>query len=370
MKNINDIKPSYSKNNDLTKKFNILRKEVLEEIENLKPKRKKTLQIKAILFPLLYLLFYLTLLSKGNNIVIFYSSYITIGLMLIINFCTLIHDSVHHTFTKNKKINKLYMLLFDLMGANSYIWQIRHNRLHHPYPNIIGWDSDFEQSPLVRVFPNSPFKKFQRYQHIYLPFLYPLYLFNWLLVRDFKDFHSKKAIIRKITNYNIPKIEYIKLYFFKVLFFFNMIILPKIILDISWKQALFGFIVMMFTASITSLIILLSPHASIHSEFPIANKNGKFNHTWFVHQLEVTNDVSCNNWFIRFFLGNFNYHIAHHIFPNIPNIYLPEVTKKIEKFAKENDLPYRKYSLFESLKGHWLLLKQNSFNENIFEETM
>lgn len=149
-----------------------------------------------------------------------------------------------------------------------------------------------------------------------------------------------------------------------------MIILPKLTLGVSWNQTLTGFIIMMFTASITSLIILLSPHASLNSEFPEANENGEFNHTWFVHQLLVTNDVSWDNWFTRFFLGSFNYHVAHHIFPNVASIYLPEVTTKIENFAKENDLPYRKFGLFESLKGHWLLLKHNAINENIFEETM
>ena len=363
-------KPSYSKDKELTLKFNILRKEVFEEVERLKPQRERLIRIKAIVFPLAYIFSFLGLITLGENPYIFYGCYIAIGLLLIVNFASLIHDSVHHAFTSNKTINKLYMLLFDLMGANSYIWQIRHNRLHHPFPNVMGWDSDFEQSPIVRVFPQAPFKNFQRYQHLYLPFIYPLYLFNWLLVRDFKDFYSDKAIVRKIIGYNIPKIEYFKLFFFKALFIFNMLILPKLTLGISWSQTFTGFLVMMFTASITSLIILLSPHASLNSEFPEADENGEFHHAWFVHQLLVTNDVSWDNWFTRFFLGSFNYHIAHHIFPNISSAYLPEVTARIEQFAKENNLPYRKFGLFESLKGHWLLLKHNAFHENIFEETM
>lgn len=370
MRDVKIIKPSYSKDPELTQKFNNLRKEVFDEVEKLRPRREPIMRIKAILFPLFYFLSFFTLLVWGNNFFIFYGSYMLIGLMLVINFASLIHDSVHHTFTSNKNINQLYMLLFDLMGANSYIWQIRHNRLHHPYPNVMGWDSDFEQSPIVRVFPQAPFKKFQRYQHLYLPFIYPLYLFNWLLIRDFKDFFSDKAIVRKIIGYNIPRMEYVKLFFFKFLFLFNMIILPGLLLGITWEQTLMGFLVMMFTASITSLIILLSPHASLNSEFPEANKDGEFEHAWFVHQLKVTNDVSWDNWFTRFFLGNFNYHVAHHIFPNIPSAYLPEVTAKIEKFARANDLTYRKYSLVDSLKGHWLLLKNNAYHENIFEETM
>lgn len=364
------IKPIYSKDMVLTQKFNTLRQEVNEAILQLRNKREPVLRLKSILFPVMYLSLYIALLIYGSNRYIFFILYALIGLMLVINFTNLIHDAAHQNISKNKKINQFYLLLFDLMGANSYIWQIRHHRLHHPFPNVMGWDSDFEQSPLARVYPQSSFKKFQRYQHYYLPFIYPLYLFNWLLVRDFKDFFSEKAIVRKIIRFEIPTIEYAKLFFFKTLFLFNMLVLPHLILRNSWKESLLGFVVMMFTASITSLIVLLSPHANIHSEFPEIDKNGKIKTPWFIHQIVCTNDVTWNNWFTRFFLGSFNFHVSHHLFPNISSVYLPEVTSLVEQFAKENDIPYRKYSLIESLKGHWLLLRNNSFSENLFEETM
>ena len=45
------------------------------------------------------------------------------------------------------------------MGANSYIWKIRHIRLHHNYPNVMGWDSDFEQSDTGKGFSTRAFFK-------------------------------------------------------------------------------------------------------------------------------------------------------------------------------------------------------------------
>ena len=104
------------------------------------------------------------------------------------------------------------------MGANSYIWKIRHIRLHHNYPNVMGWDSDIEQSDIARIFPHGSYSKMHKYQHIYLPLLYPFYLINWLLIRDFKDFFNKK-IIWKVTT--ISTVEYIKLFLFKVSFFLH-----------------------------------------------------------------------------------------------------------------------------------------------------
>ncbi len=92
--------------------------------------------------------------------------------------------------------------------------------------------------------------------------------------------------------------------------------------------------------------------------------------SWFVQQLSCTTDLKEDNWFIRFFMGGFNYHIVHHLFPSVHHVYYPEVTKVIEKFAGENNLPYKKFPLITSLKNHYKLLKENAFHENIFEEIL
>ena len=290
------------------------------------------------------------------------------GLLIVINFLNLIHEAVHNTLFRRKLYNKFYINLFDLMGANSYIWKIRHTRLHHNYPNVLGWDSDIENSPLLRIFPHGAFSKYHKYQHIYLPLIYPTFLFNWLLIRDFKDFFPKKNIISKVAS--IPVIEYVKLFIFKAAFFFYTIVLPVMVLRISWGLALSAFFLMVFTASILALIVLLTPHANIESEFPLPGENSNMPSDWFLHQLSTTNDVSEDNWFTRFFMGCFNYHIAHHLFPYVNHVYYPEITKVIEQFTKDHQLPYRKLPLLVSLHNHYLLLKNNAAHENLFEETM
>lgn len=335
-------------------------------------KRRKSLQwqmkVKALLFPLLYLSAYWLLLNYGTSALVFYFSYFLMGILLILNFLNLIHDAVHGVIFKSRWLNDIYVHLFDFLGANSYIWKIRHIRLHHSFPNVMNWDSDFEQSPIVRIFPQSEYKSFHRYQYIFLPFLYPLYLFNWLLVRDFKDFFKEDVLVKKVAQ--IPTIEYFKLFFFKTIFFTYLIVIPKYVLDLPWMTVVNGFVVLVFTSSILSLLVLLSPHANIHSDFPEPDVNLGMPYSWLEHQLRCTNDVSNDNFFIRFFMGSFNYHIAHHLFPDVAHIYYPEITPIIQKFAEENSLSYRKQSLWDSLLGHFQLLKANAVNENIFEETM
>jgi len=361
------VKPSFSKTREEAL-FTALKREVHDTVRTLAPHRQFQITLKAIVFPLLYVLTYITALNFGTNALVFYACYFFLGLLLVLNFLNLIHEAVHGTLFRNKRLNNWYVHFFDLMGANSFIWKIRHTRFHHNYPNVMGWDTDFEQSPIARVFPHGPFSKMHKYQHIYLPLIYPLYLINWLLVRDFKDFFNKKQIVWKAVN--IPTVEYIKLFLFKSFFIIYTVVLPKIILNISWAQAITAFLLMLFTASIISLMVLLSPHASTESEFPLPDEAGKMPTPWFIHQLSCTNDVEEDNWFIRFFMGCFNYHIAHHLFPSVNHVYYPEVTRIIQRFAERNNLPYRQFPLITSLKNHYVLLKNNAFHENIFEETM
>ncbi len=362
------LKPSFIKNSD-AELFQKLRKEVNATVNNLEEKRRFHITVKAILFPAAYILFYLAALKWASNETVYYICYFMMGVLLVLNFLNLIHEAVHATLFRNKRINNWYVHFFDLMGANSYIWKIRHIRLHHNYPNVMGWDSDFEQSPLARVFPHSPFSKLHKYQHIYLPLLYPLYLINWLLVRDFKDFFNRKKLVWKVID-KIPFIEYVKLFAFKLFFIFYTVALPVILLHVGWGQSIAAFFIMLFTASIISLMVLLSPHASVESDFPVPDEEGHMPTGWFRHQLGCTNDVKEDNWFIRFFMGCFNYHIAHHLFPAVNHVYYPEVTKLIREFASKNNLPYRQFPLATSLRNHYKLLRTNAFHENIFEETM
>lgn len=349
--------------------FSRLRYEANEIVKRSSALYKKEIVFKAFLFPALYFAAWIIAMIYGKqNHDVLFIGYLAMGLLLVLNYLNVVHDAVHNTIFKNRRQNELYVYLFDIMGANSFIWKTRHVLFHHNYPNVNGWDTDIDQSALVKVAPQAPSSRLHKYQHIYLPFIYPLFLFNWLLIRDFKDFFSKQRIVHK--KIDIPFIEYIKLFFFKTLFFTYMLILPVFVFHIAWSAVLPAFITMIFTASIFALIVLLPPHANIASEFPEPDENRILPYGWFLHMLKTTNDVKGENWFTRFVLGNFNYHIVHHLFPNIHHSFYPQITEKLKLISQENNLPYRSYPLGTSLKMHYLLLKNNSAEFNIWEEDM
>jgi linoleoyl-CoA desaturase len=195
-----------------------------------------------------------------------------------------------------------------------------------------------------------------------------LFVFNWLLVPDFRDFFDSKRMVRKIVD--IPRVEYAKLFFFKAIFIAYTLVIPVLFFQVSWMRAVSALIILMLAASIIALMVLLPPHANIYSDFPLPDDKGRIDESWLRHQLLTTNDVEEDNWFTRLFMGCFNYHIAHHLFPNISHVFYPDITPIIEKFARQNGLPYRKFTLLHSLESHYRLLKQNAYSENMFEETM
>ncbi len=61
------------------------------------------------------------------------------------------HDAGHKAYSSSKRINWLMSLSLDMMGGSSYIWNVKHNKLHHTFTNIVGHDDDIELGILARL---------------------------------------------------------------------------------------------------------------------------------------------------------------------------------------------------------------------------
>jgi linoleoyl-CoA desaturase len=148
-----------------------------------------------------------------------------------------------------------------------------------------------------------------------------------------------------------------------------LLIIP-VILGFNLFVVLGALFTMFAIGSVFALLSLLTPHVNEKNQFPLPDTNGQLEVSWFEHQFITTNDVSLNNWFTRNFMGNFNFHLAHHLFPNISSVYAPEMTSEIRKYAEENGFEYRSYKLRNALYYHYKLIKANANNEDFFEEDM
>lgn len=343
-----------------------MRKLVYSAVKSLPASRHDAAILKAVLLPVVFFSIYFSALFV-NAYWLFCLLYSFLGFMIIIIFLNLIHEVCHNNLFSSKKMNHAFLLLFDIIGANSFIWKKRHNRLHHHFTNVMGWDSDIEKSKFLKVHPTDNQKKLSRYQH-WLVFIYPLFVTNWFLVRDFNDFFSKKTIVRKLGD--IPLAEYFKLFFFKLFFIGYLVILPAFFTPFTLLQTLLALFILLLSAGFFALIVLLPPHVNTSNQFPVVDMENSLDQSWFMHQLKTTNDVNGYNWFTRHVMANFNFHLAHHLFPDISHVYAREVTEVISKYNKQFNLPYRSYPLLQTLKNHYTLIKMNRSDFNILEEDM
>ena len=360
-------KPTFTKSTVEDRDFILLKERVRERL-SLEGKNYQN-QIKAFLLPLLYIIFWFAAMQYKSTPILYYLFYGLMGISVTLIFVNLIHEACHLTLFEKRWKNKVTMYFFDFIGANSFIWVNRHIRMHHNYPNIIGWDTDIEQSGPIKLFPSENQSFLQKYQHYWAFFLYPFFLLNWLLLRDFKDFYSSGRYIKKVIQ--IPLREHFKLWFFKLLYFFYIIVIPILVFKVSIGQALLGFLIQMICGSLVGIIILLAPHANVGNEFPIPNANSKLPTSWIRHQFITANDVYGQNFITKHLMNNFNYHLAHHLFPNISSLYADKLTEIIKDFAKEHHYPYKSYSLQKALQLHYQLIKRNAVQpKSFFEETM
>ena len=343
-----------------------LKLSIQDVISRHKEKAKRTTQWKMIIYPALYILFYILLLTKGSSLFWFNTCYGVMGLLVTLIVFNIVHDAVHHALFDHPPANKRAACLLDLLGGNSFVWGKRHVLYHHSFTNVPGWDIDIQQTKLLRFNPGQEYKKVYRYQHLYMPVLYLFYSLNWILVRDFKDFFSTRSLVKQKTC--IPGREYLKLFIFKTLYLINLVLVPVLVLPHAWYHFLSAFILMHWLTSFLTLLVLLPSHLDEDAQFPLPDEHLRMADTWAIHQLKVTNDFGTNQPVLNFIMGGLNHHIAHHLFPTLNHNIIPHVTQKVVEATSKRGLPYKCYTLRQVMLSHFKLLKKSGQLSHFFEE--
>ena len=267
------------------------------------------------------------------------------------------HDAIHGSYSSSRLINKFMSTWFNIIGANAYVWSVAHNKVHHTFTNIPGHDEDLDVAPgLVRVCPDEPKKAIMKYQQYYAFFLYGFASLSWVFRKDYVKFFQDK--IGETDNTKKPKIEYFNLFFFKAVYYSLFIVVPLLVMDITWGQFLIGFLSMHLAEGFVLGLVFQLAHVVEGMDFPQPNEEGKLKDSWAVHQLKTTANFSRKSPLAAFYCGGLNFHIEHHLFPNICHIHYPQLSKIVEQTAKEYDIPYIENETFiGALKSHYKTLR-------------
>ncbi|WP_262152240.1 fatty acid desaturase family protein [Chryseobacterium foetidum] len=267
------------------------------------------------------------------------------------------HDAIHGSLSGNKKVNKMFGFIFNLIGANPYVWSITHNIVHHTYTNIPGHDEDIIVAPgLIRIAEEDEVNSIQRFQHWYAFPLYSLASLSWVFRKDYLKFFQKKIGSHQNRH---PKLEYFNLFFYKALYYFLFIILPLLVLDITWWQFLIGFLLLHIAEGLTMGLVFQLAHVVEGTDFPVPDDKGYIEEAWAEHQMRTTANFATHNKIAAFFLGGLNRQIEHHLFPKVCHIHYGEISVIVKKTALEFNLPYNENKSFLSaLRSHFITLKR------------
>jgi linoleoyl-CoA desaturase len=271
-------------------------------------------------------------------------------------FCVA-HDALHGAYSSNTRVNRLLGYTFDLAGANGYMWKITHNVIHHTYTNIHGVDEDLSVSPLLRLCPEAPYYWFHRYQHIYGFGAYGLATLNWLFVKDYQQFMKKD--LGPYQDKTHPRSEVITLIVTKLMVYVWMIVLPLLVLDVTWWQFLIGFLTVHITAGIILGVVFQLAHVVEGPEYPLPDEAGDMENTWLIHEMETTANFAHGNRLLSWYIGGLNYQIEHHLFPRICSIHYPALSPIVREAAEEFGVPYHNQpTLRSAIASHYRMLKQ------------
>ncbi len=325
----------------------------ISKYANFNMKFKTTFMLVLYFIPLLLML---TGVISTNGMVLF--MWVLMGLGMSGIGLSVMHDANHGSYSKNKKVNKALGFMLNFLGGYHKNWIIQHNVLHHSYTNIDGYDEDIA-NPLMRFSPNQDRKYMHRFQVFYAPFFYAIMSLYWYTAKDFLQLvrYNKKGLLsgQGLTfNKALTRIIFHKIWY-TVLF----IVLPILLVDVSWWISVLGFFIMHFITGLALALIFQPAHVIQETAFPLPDKNSSIENNWAIHQMQTTSNFADKSILFSWFIGGLNYQVEHHLFPKICHVHYKKISKIVKQTAADFDITYHQHKTFlGALKSHFLMLNQ------------
>lgn len=277
------------------------------------------------------------------------------GVVSAIGF-NVMHDGAHGSFSKYKWVNSFAAFSLNILGGNSFMWNMKHNVIHHAYTNVDGLDDDIDIQPWMRMSSSQPKYRLHKYQHIYFWFLYSLLYVFWIFVLDYQKYFKSR-----IGNMPLKKMklsDHLVFWGFKVFHLFLFVGLP--IYMVGFTSWLVSFLVMTLVAGLVLSLVFQLAHTVEHTAFPVPNiDTNKLDDEWAVHQIKTTANFATHNKVVSWLVGGLNFQIEHHLFPKISHIHYPAISKIIRQACKEYGIEYIEYPRVRyAVASHVAFLKQ------------
>ncbi|MGV6861653.1 MAG: fatty acid desaturase family protein [Putridiphycobacter sp.] len=328
---------------------------------NISKHANTSMVLKTIFMISLYFVPYiLMLIFQYTNPWFVVLSYAIMGFGIAGIGLSIMHDANHGAYSKNEKVNFWMGRIVNLVGGFAPTWKIQHNVLHHTYTNVFGYDEDVSPAiPILRFSPDDKKLPIHRFQFIYAWFFYGLMTFMWITTKDFQQLYRyKKMGLTKMENAKFNRLL-IELLITKALYYVYILVIPILVLDVSWWVIVVSLFIAHFIAGFTLGIIFQPAHVVPETTFPHPEEDLSIENNFMIHQLQTTTNFAPKSRIFYWLIGGLNYQVEHHLFPNICHVHYKAISKIVKQTAEEFKIPYYSHKTFISaLVYHTKMLKQ------------
>ena len=334
-----------------------LKKRVGDYFENINKAQtgNAALLFKSILLVSLLIVTYVHLLFFTPNATLaIVESVFLGGLIAAIGF-NIMHDGAHGSFSNNATVNKIAAFTLNVLGGSSFMWNMKHNVIHHAYTNVDGVDDDIDIQPWMRMATGQKKYKMHKFQHLYFWFLYSMLYIFWIFVLDYQKYFKKRIGVMEIKTMK-PK-DHATFWGFKIFHLAIFVVFP--IFKVGFVCWLVSFLIFSVVAGFVLSMVFQLAHTVEHTHFPIADPlNNKLADEWAIHQLKTTANFATKNKVVSWLVGGLNFQIEHHLFPKISHVHYPKISKIIKQACKDFDVQYIEYKrVRNAVWSHVLFLK-------------
>lgn len=277
------------------------------------------------------------------------------GLVSLLIVFNVGHDAVHGALSHKGWLNKIFGYSFNLVGANAYSWQLKHNEAHHMFTNINGKDHDIEMDPFLRVSPHQPHRWYYRWQHWYWPVVYAMLSFLIIFVVDVLIFFQERKLDERLLQ---PFKEWVILVLTKLFYLWYIFWVPIYYAGFTGAEVLLAFFLYHAINGLIIGLVFQPSHYFIESIF--YHQDYKNTGKWHSHQLNSTLDISPENTFLSQVLGGLNANVSHHLYPKICHVHYPHLSSIVSEEAQRHDMPYHRKNYLSAVVSHIALLKKYS----------
>jgi linoleoyl-CoA desaturase len=318
---------------------------------------RRRLHRKAVLIAALVGVSYWGLVFTTHSVLLTVLAAVGLVIGLTATATSIFHDGNHGSFSTSKTVNRMVGYSGDLMGASSWVWKFKHNRLHHGNTNVVGTDMDIEQAPFARLTPQQPWHAWHRYQHVYMWMLYGFLTLQWFLISDFIDLAQRGVGGHRFPRQPRPR-DVVSIAVGKLLHLTWAVLIP--LMFHAWWVVLVVYVSVSWSVGLLLATTFQLAHCTALVEF--AGDDAPRRGADFVdHQLRTTADIPCGSFAgsraVHWMMGGLDRQVEHHLAPRLPHTVYPLVATRLDEACASGPEHVRAYrGLVPAVKAHgsWL----------------